>query len=452
MSAVIAEDQLALHARIEEARVEVAKLEQDLGRLDSELEGMAAERNQYHLLGDVCALLERLDESGGSEMFWGDSAAVTQAAAHLERVRGNVAQFNEKIARIEQKRDLIQTQIYRHLEAADLLGDELDELKEEEEQKQFEFVVEREYVEATYRPMVMPWSGQRDDERRFRKVLLLALLLMLTTTTLMSLWKISQPDPNEVVVIPEHLVRLVKKEPPPPPVLREERPVEQIEEKPPEQETKPVAETPPQPKKVESAGLLAFKNTFTDLMELPAQPKLGADARVSTDGQKATGQQAERSILTSQAQGGTRGISTSSLSRDVGGLGQQVAGVEFARVESAIGVGVAGADRPLSQGPGPSRTDEEIQIVFDRYKASLYRIYNRELRNDPTLSGKMVLRITIEPGGEVSFCAVESTNLHSPALVAEIVERVRRFNFGPKEGVPKVTILYPIDFLPASQG
>jgi hypothetical protein len=61
----------------------------------------------------------------------------------------------------------------------------------------------------------------------------------------------------------------------------------------------------------------------------------------------------------------------------------------------------------------------------------------------------MVLRITIEPGGEVSVCKVESTDLASPELVAQIVERVKKFNFGPKDKVPKTTILYPIDFLPA---
>jgi hypothetical protein len=33
--------------------------------------------------------------------------------------------------------------------------------------------------------------------------------------------------------------------------------------------------------------------------------------------------------------------------------------------------------------------------------------------------------------------------------VAKIVARVKRFNFGPKDGVPAITILYPIDFLPA---
>ena len=106
--------------------------------------------------------------------------------------------------------------------------------------------------------------------------------------------------------------------------------------------------------------------------------------------------------------------------------------------------------RPLSKGAAPSRTDEEIQIVFDRYKAALYRIYNRELRNDPSLKGKMVLQLTIEPDGHVSACAVKSTDLNSTALSGEVVERVLKFNFGAKEGVPSITIVYPIDFLPAA--
>jgi hypothetical protein len=59
------------------------------------------------------------------------------------------------------------------------------------------------------------------------------------------------------------------------------------------------------------------------------------------------------------------------------------------------------------------------------------------------------MRISIEPDGAVSLCKVESTELASSELVDKIVGRIRRFNFGPKEGVKKMTILYPIDFLPA---
>jgi hypothetical protein len=45
---------------------------------------------------------------------------------------------------------------------------------------------------------------------------------------------------------------------------------------------------------------------------------------------------------------------------------------------------------------------------------------------------------------------MESSDMDSPGLEQKIVARVLKFNFGPKEGVAAVTILYPIDFLPAS--
>ena len=97
----------------------------------------------------------------------------------------------------------------------------------------------------------------------------------------------------------------------------------------------------------------------------------------------------------------------------------------------------------------PMRTDEEIQIVFDRYKAALYRLYNRELRKDPTLRGQMVLRLTIQPDGSVSMCVLQASDMNAPDLSAQVVDRVRTINFGAKD-VDAITIVYPIDFLPAA--
>jgi hypothetical protein len=120
------------------------------------------------------------------------------------------------------------------------------------------------------------------------------------------------------------------------------------------------------------------------------------------------------------------------------------------RATSSINT-IGGGDRPLSRGgAGPSRTDEEIQIVFDKYKSSFYRLYNRELRNDPTLKGQMVLRLTIEPDGSVSMCVLQSSDMKAPDLATQVVSRVKTINFGAKEGVPALTIVYPIDFLPAA--
>ena len=128
-----------------------------------------------------------------------------------------------------------------------------------------------------------------------------------------------------------------------------------------------------------------------------------------------------------------------------GGIG----GVGVGRAVSPISP-ITGADRPKARsGPGAARTDEEIQIVFDRYKASFYRLYNRELRNNPALKGQMVLRLTIEPDGSVSMCALQSTDMDAPDLATQVVSRVRTINFGAKD-VPAVTIMYPIDFLPAA--
>jgi hypothetical protein len=133
------------------------------------------------------------------------------------------------------------------------------------------------------------------------------------------------------------------------------------------------------------------------------------------------------------------------------GSGGAGGGIAIARATSAIASIGGGGDRPKARGGlGPSRTDEEIQIVFDRYKASFYRLYNRELRNNPALQGKMVLRLTIEPDGSVSMCALQSTDMNAPDLATQVVNRVRAINFGAKEGVQTVTIVYPIDFLPAA--
>jgi hypothetical protein len=212
---------------------------------------------------------------------------------------------------------------------------------------------------------------------------------------------------------------------------------------------------PPEPN-VGNAGILKFKDQFASLAQDQIAPRLGSDARygAADDG----GQSSSHSVLTTNTPGASGGIDAGALSRNVGGGGGRggggggrggMPGVQVVRATSSIAP--IGGDRPKSRsGLGPSRTDEEIQIVFDRYKSAFYRDYNRELRRNPTLQGKMVLRLTIEPDGAVSMCQLQSTDMDSPDLVAQVLTRVRAMNFGAKDGVQAVTIVYPIDFLPAT--
>jgi len=426
--------------------------EAKLRALDDELNTHSSQRLQYQLLGSICTSLDKLDEMGASDLFWGGESTGYSPEKQLQRVRDGVAEFEHKIAAIEKLRSGVQADIKKESIALHLLNDELAELEEEVESASHEFAVVREAVVLPFRPLLMPWSKQREDERRYRKVMLVVLFFVILLGIAVTLLK-APPVEREEDVIPENLAELVvKKKPEPKPV--EQKPAETKADSAP-----PAGATPADVQQArasaETKGVLALKGGFADLMgDSSDSAKMGANARVTGSGSVAAGDSPQRSVIGSQATGGSGGINTAGLSRQgvgTGSGGKSITGggVKLARVESATGAGMAD-DRPLSKGAGPSRTDEEIQIVFDRYKAALYRIYNRELRKDPALRGKMVLRITIAPDGRVSACSVKSTDLASPALSKDIVDRVLNFNFGPKAGVPALTILYPIDFLPAS--
>ena len=453
MSLDFSQQQQQINQKIESARQRIAELENDLSRADVDLDALFVDRPRYVLLSELSDRLDKLNKLGGASMFWGEGCSEQQSLDNYLRIHHQVVNYDEKVREIQMRREQIKDDIQSVIALINILREEFFILHERDEERKNEFVIEREMTKTPFRPMVMPWSNQSEDERRFRKIIFFVLLLMFLFSAVTALYDLPIPDRDAVVVVPERLAKLlVEKEPPPPPPPPPEE--KKPEEKKPDESKEQVAEKKPLEdqktvarKKAESSGLLAFSKDFADLMD-NSDMKLGTQAQVTNKGQKSS--VVSRSLVTAQAGSGSTGINTSALSRDVGGGGKGIGGVSFSRVESAIGADYAGDERPLSSGPGPSRTDEEIQIVFDRYKAALYRIYNRKLRDDPTLQGKIILRITIEPDGSVSLCKMESSDLKSPDLEADIVDRVNKINFGVKAGVPKITILYLIDFLPSS--
>ena len=459
---MLAEELAQLNAQIEQARQKHEALEGELRVVEAELETFSADRQRFEALRDVCNALDKLGELRADELFWEGVAETQNVAGHVERARSRVARFEGEISGILEKQASLQEQINRCLDELDVLYEEVRDAYAREERRQDEYVIEREISSVPYRAMIMPWAKEAESERRFRRALLVALLFFIVFGSLIPLWKLPVPDRSAVVVVPERLVSMLSKEPPKPEPLPERRKEEKKPEKDQENAPEKAKEDRPKPttpetqaarKKAESTGVLAFKEAFSDLMDETPVARLGAEARLSNQSAVAAGQaRASRSLVAMSSTGGSSGgISNAGVSRNVGNgnvgrLGD--GGVGFTRVESAI-ADLEESSRPMSDGLAPGRTDEEIQIVFDRYKAALYRIYNMELRKDPTLSGKILMRITIETSGAVSMCKVESTDLASPELVAKIVERITRFNFGPKEGVQKMTILYPIEFVPS---
>jgi outer membrane biosynthesis protein TonB len=360
-----------------------------------------------------------------------------------------------------EKQGELKEQVNRRLEELEYLHDEVQTAHAREERRKDEFVIEREISSVPRRTVIMPWSNDSEGERRYRRAMLIALLVSFIIS-LIACFVVIPPPPRPVVAkVPERLAKLVRKEDkkPEPVKPKEEKKEEMKPEEKVQAKDEPIKATPAERmaarSKAENSGVMAFKNTFKDLMDETPVASLGVDAHLSNSNTQAGSAQSSRALVAMQSGGpGSGGINSSTVSRNLGngngsgnanGISRQGG---FTRVQSTIAQTGKEA-KPLSSGTGRSRTDEEIQILFDRYKASLYRLYNAELRKNPMLRGKMVLRITIEPNGSVSACSVESTNMNAPEFSAQIVERIKKFNFGAKDGVPRITILYPIDFLPA---
>ncbi len=463
-STKLAQDLEPLQARIEELNAKHLSLKQELSRVESELEALVNERPRYDALQEVCTALSKLSEKDAKDLFWNELPDVANPEEALPRLCRVPGQYLAKIERTRERRAAIQQQIKRCRSELAYLDGQVDDAYQREQKRNDAFVVEREIAFFPMRATVMPWSKETESERFFRRSVIIALLLCFLFGGIVPLVKIPVPDrATEMVEIPDRIAKLVKSvpvipEPPPAPKVTEEEPKVADEEKPEKKE--PKKEAPPKAedvarKKIQNTGVLAFQDSFKDLIVDAPKAQLGKKARIANKAPKAAGKSLSRSSLVAmQATGTSGGINASAISRNIAtgegsGSGKRISGVAFSRVESSVAGLVGKEDRKLSGGPSSGRSDEEIQIVFDRYKATLYRIYNKELRKDPTLRGNILLRLTIEQSGAVTACSVESTDLASPVLVKNIVARVLKFNFGPKKSVQKITILYPIDFLPA---
>jgi periplasmic protein TonB len=325
----------------------------------------------------------------------------------------------------------------------------------------------------SFRTPYFAWAYSPEDEKRFRRYL----RNILTVVLLACLAFILMPRPKEVRVAQEAPPRLAKlllerealpipKPAVPPPIAKKEdriaEPTKQAEKtatpepkrpeprqeaakgaKVPEArnpiEGKPPGEVDAARKRVAGIGLLASSKELNELRGAPVAVQLQTDIKqgpgVGTGVGVGVGAGNEagipiRSMITSNAQGGSGGGK---------GNGTGLGSGDGARNGGSIAKGGSGK---------ASRSLEDIKIVLERSKGSLYSIYNRALREDASLQGKVVVELKIAPSGEVMSARVISSELKTPDLEAKILARIRTLDFGAKD-VSEMVTTWPLDFLPA---
>ena len=314
-----------------------------------------------------------------------------------------------------------------------------------------------------YREYELPWTTGRSQEKKFQRLLGIVFLVAFVLSAVWPFIPVPEPDPNEIIEIPPRIAQLMLEEkplPPPPPPPKEEEPEpepeepEQVAETEPEPEPEPdpIPEPEPEPDRTEvareqaQAALMPFAEDLADLVDKDLLDSVADDRELTASVGEAA--RNERSMITSKAGTASGGINTANMSRNTGGTG--IAGRSTTQVDSPVeGLeqSAGGARRTGTSGKA-SRSREEIELVFDKNKGRIFALYNRALRNDPTLEGKLVLRLTIAPSGEVTFCEVVSSELGDPELERKLVLQVKRFRFESRDVEP-ITTTKPIDFFPA---
>jgi len=331
-------------------------------------------------------------------------------------------------------------------------------------------------VPGYYRRFDLPWTVPAEERERFRRIVGACLGIVLLLSVVMPFLP-SPPSGFDVPPpVPPRIAKFVMERaiplpPPPPPVQPRETEPEPV----PVPETDTPARAPertqerpvPAPeldrtqaarKKASNAGLLPFVDQLADLRDrFEVTPdKLDAPARATGAAEGAP--RAERSLVTSKAGATSGGINTAEVSKGFGYGAGSLEGHGTTQMQVPFGGSGAGS-AVRSEGPAegvsragsgrkPSRTQEEIELVFDRNKAAIYALYNRALRDNPALMGKVVVELTIAPSGVVTDCRIVSSELGDAELERKLAARIRMFRFEDKD-VEAITTTKPIEFFPA---
>lgn len=316
----------------------------------------------------------------------------------------------------------------------------------------------------TVSTLQLPWSPSNSDQL-FKKILLASLLMFVCIALPISYVALPELTRAEKESLPPQLARIVLEQKiiPPQPVIPPKVVVQPVVEKLPEKanDKKDVTITAIEKNSVKpdsnktnddatnrarnvakQSGLLAVANELDDLQNTESitnNVRANLTATVSTEAAThkvnvivASTNQQEKVIKQDDVVGQLD--NTELQARDTKSI---TAATEKAAV----------ADSSALQAGG-RRTSSDIGLVFNKNKAGLHSLYERERRKNSNLKGKIVFQLTIEPNGKVSSVKIISSELNSPELEARIISRIKMFTFSPTTDGP-VVINYPVEFIPS---
>ena len=314
---------------------------------------------------------------------------------------------------------------------------------------------------------LLPWSIGISRNKRLQIVALLCSLIFLLLTTFITITDAPKPTRQETEKLPPHLAKIIKTLPPPPkvpkappPKLRNiEKEKKKIAKKKKEKVIKKPSKSKPQPKpkakvakkldkaskdEVAKTGIFAFSDRLKKLRDTKIETPQSSTGKVihksGTDAPKIN-----RSLLTSRTSSKQVGIDIAELKDD---YGQESISYEeeFTIIKAPIdkNVGIKNTKKAKEK----YRSAENVKLAFERYKSVLFALYNQRLFNQPNLKGSIVFELDIDKSGKVLRCVILNNKLKDPYLEKQLINKIKRFDFGYNAGIETTTVRFPVNFLP----
>lgn len=317
----------------------------------------------------------------------------------------------------------------------------------------------------------LPWSDSEND-RKVVGYIFISLFVCTLLYVIIQFLPLPPVKEQKIEIVAPRLAKLIiehqkKLQPPPPPpqVKKKEKPKAV-----PKKTVKPKAH--PQPKRIAprkaprpqpnraavarrqaQQHITEIQDALADLRSMNVASSIERNRPIrhsaGNRGRSARNHDNTTAIIAAQAGKGSGGINTSRLTRATGSSHLQ--GRRTTAVTSALANEQASENAGSGGNAGGqhSRPYTEVSLVFDRYKSSIVNLYNRALRRDPTLQGKVVVELTISPSGHVTRVRIVSSDIKDRRLLEQLKLRIKLFRFKPMN-VDTLIVKYPIELVPTS--
>lgn len=206
----------------------------------------------------------------------------------------------------------------------------------------------------------------------------------------------------------------------------------------------------------EKSGLLALKDDLADLRQ--AFDVADTQVSVSNEAQPEAAANVDRQIISQAGQQQFAAKDAAALSNTVARVAlseQGAAQVKATQLKGLADKNTVERNRQAESGKNANkagkgtsgRSEAQIRQILEANKSSLYTLYNRALRQEPLLRGKVVFELLISPQGAVSAVKIVQSELGNAKLERQLQLRLQAVDFGPAN-VSLTRSQWTIEFLP----